>query len=182
MLARFKIRKVLTFGEPAVFTKRGVEKHRKLPYYRITHSRDVIACFFPGFRHAGTEIMAFDDGSVTIVPTTERADGKGLAAKMVSTMFARAARGRADRKGAPASAGNTPTGSLKGVPPALKAAGSAALNGRPTGSVLSVEDAERDLHLQQLLWEENRIGTYASLLKNPEAMRVVFFESKRNEM
>ncbi len=70
------------------------------------------------------------------------------------------------------------------------------------------EDSDRDKSFQYLLWEENRISTYATLLKvkglnvhvrvclcflcralllltlaqNPEQMRVVFFESKRNEI
>jgi hypothetical protein len=86
----FKVRKVLTFGQPAVFTQRGAQKHSKLPYFRITHQRDVVPCLFPGRFHAGTEIMVFADSKVAIVPSVEREEGKGLAAKVISSTMARA--------------------------------------------------------------------------------------------
>jgi ankyrin repeat protein len=156
----YKVRKVLTFGQPAVFTKRGAEKHSKLPYFRITHQRDVVPCLFPGYFHAGTEIMVFSDTKVAIVPSVEREEGKGLAAKVISSTLARA-RQLAD---APSASPDTmsPKGSKGNSIVALQMR---EQQGRPSfsqptlGASGQAISAELQRTFQDLLWEENRVTT-----------------------
>lgn len=199
--SKFKVRRVLTFGEPAIFTKRGVEKHQKLPYYRITHSRDAVACFFPGFQHAGKEVMVFSDGTVTIVPEGERDDSKGFAAKVVSSMYARvtkkvsatsggilATSSRDTSGGGSWRAKRSPSTPEPKTSPTVHRPSDGLMSPtspvRPSEGALNVSviSTENQSGFPFMLWEENRLTTYATLLKNPENMRVVFFESKRNEI
>jgi ankyrin repeat protein len=186
----FKVRKVLTFGQPAIFSQRGAEKHSRLPYFRMTHQRDIVPCLFPGFLHAGTEIMVFEDGSVAIVPRTEHEESKGLAAKVISTTMTRA-RQLVDMTMASKAAGSDessspPMSPVKGKGGSLAqlqmreqqrpsfANSPSALSGPPAAVVQKT--------FQDLLWEENRINTYVGLLKDTDQKEVVLFDSKRNEL
>ncbi len=184
---KFKVRKVLTFGQPAIFSQRGAEKHARLPYFRITHQRDIVPCLFPGFFHSGTEIMVFDDGKVAIVPRVEREEGKGLAAKVVSSTMARArhlAENESGDSSAPDSPSQPPLSPVRGkggsLAQLLREHHRPSFNNSTVGVGVSSEAVQK--RFQDLLWEENRVSAYAAWLKGTDQQEVVLFDSKRNEL
>lgn len=179
---------MLTFGQPAVFTQRGAQKHSKLPYFRITHQRDIVPCLFPGMYHAGTEIMVFADSKVAIVPSVEREEGKGLAAKVISSTLARA-RQLDDSAGSPPSSMLSPNKGSKGSSLAALQLREQQQVTRPSFSqappmhssgMTLTPDLQRSF--QDLLWEENRVTSYVPWVKGSEQQQVVLFDSKRNEI
>jgi ankyrin repeat protein len=211
--SKYKVRKVLTFGQPAVFTQRGAEKHSRLPYFRITHQRDVVPCLFQNMHHAGTEIMLFDDDTVTIVPAIEREEEKGLPVKVISTTLSRARQiceiaeegttlvsFASDSEQGSSVAESSPVLRKTPLSPKGSISGNGSLKGgslatlmlresRPSfsksnsaSSFTKVNREDMEKCFQDLLWEENRIHTYASLLVNPDSKEVVLFDSKRNEL
>ena len=144
--------------------------------------------------------MLFEDNSVTIVPHVERTEGRALAAKVISTTLSRARQICVEMSASSLTAPDSSATKIESLlVPGQKVGGSGSLKGgslahlmqrdqqRPSFANLDVlgrqvPKADIEKVFQDLLWEENRIQTYAIMLANPDSKNVVLFDSKRNEL